>query len=51
MGHTNKRDRVATILVYLQDVEGGGETEFTGQSGGQKEGGGKEGERYGKIEG
>ena len=25
-----KRDRFATILVYLQDVEDGGETKFPG---------------------
>jgi len=30
-GNTDLRDRYATILVYLQDVVEGGETEFTGE--------------------
>ncbi len=30
VGTQDKRDRFATILVYLQDVQEGGETEFPG---------------------
>jgi len=29
---SDKRDRVATVLVYLDTVEEGGETEFTGKT-------------------
>ena len=30
-GNKDLRDRYATILIYLQDVPEGGETEFTGK--------------------
>lgn len=29
--NADERDRMATILVYLQDVEDGGETKFPGK--------------------
>ena len=32
VGHHDNRDRFATILVYLQDVEKGGETQFPGKA-------------------
>ena len=31
VGYHDKRDRYATILVYLQDVQKGGETQFPGK--------------------
>lgn len=31
IGNTDLRDRMATILVYLDDVPDGGETSFTGE--------------------